>query len=94
MRKSKGVMENIKVIDEWKNLPHRQYTEVLTGTWVPLHDGRLLAERNGVLDKLRPIFDFVHKDRDKSPPQAPKHTTAASNKPRVPKAAPVRRAPS
>ncbi|KAA6406559.1 MAG: hypothetical protein FRX48_09614 [Lasallia pustulata] len=61
------------------------------GTWVPLHDGRVLAERNGVLNKLRPIFDYVPGDR--SPPQAPKHTTAASNKPKAPKAAPIRRAP-
>ncbi|KAI9680672.1 MAG: hypothetical protein M1817_004112 [Caeruleum heppii] len=61
------------------------------GTWVPLSDGRDLAERNKVLDKLLPIFDYVPGDR--SPPQAPKHTTAASSKPRVPKAAPVRRAP-
>ncbi|KZF19651.1 apses-domain-containing protein [Xylona heveae TC161] len=53
------------------------------GTWVPLEDGRLLAERNGVLEKLRPIFEFVPGDR--SPPQAPKHTTAASNKPKVPR---------
>ncbi|EOD51490.1 putative apses transcription protein [Neofusicoccum parvum UCRNP2] len=29
------------------------------GTWIPLHDGRQLAERNGVLNKLLPIFDFV-----------------------------------
>ncbi|SLM36685.1 Transcription regulator HTH, APSES-type DNA-binding domain [Lasallia pustulata] len=61
------------------------------GTWVPLHDGRVLAQRNGVLEKLRPIFDYVPGDR--SPPQAPKHTTAASNKPKALKAAPIRRAP-
>ncbi|PGH18359.1 hypothetical protein AJ79_00425 [Helicocarpus griseus UAMH5409] len=60
------------------------------GTWVPLADGRELAERNGILDKLLPIFDFVPGDR--SPPPAPKHTTAASSRPRVPKnAAPARR---
>ncbi|KAL8645739.1 MAG: hypothetical protein Q9210_006545 [Variospora velana] len=54
------------------------------GTWVPLHEGRLLAERNGVLGKLRPLFDFV--PGPISPPQAPKHQTAASNKaPRMPK---------
>ncbi|KAF2652777.1 apses-domain-containing protein [Lophiostoma macrostomum CBS 122681] len=51
------------------------------GTWVPLHDGRLLAERNGVLDKLLPIFDYVPGDR--SPPPAPKHATAASNRPKA-----------
>ncbi|KAL4931060.1 putative APSES transcription factor [Aspergillus undulatus] len=52
------------------------------GTWIPLPEGRLLAERNNILDKLRPIFDFIAGDR--SPPPAPKHTSAAS-KPRAPK---------
>ncbi|MCJ1374482.1 hypothetical protein MMC20_005714 [Loxospora ochrophaea] len=61
------------------------------GTWIPLREGRHLAERNGVLDKLRPIFDYVPGDR--SPPQAPKHTTAASTKPKVPRATAARRAP-
>jgi len=66
---------------------------ILEGTWVPLHDGRDLAQRNGVLDMLRPIFDYV--PGNESPPQAPKHTTAASNKPKVPKAVAVpRRQPS
>jgi transcription factor MBP1 len=55
----------------------------LPGTWIPLHDGRALAERNGVLEKLLAIFDFVPGDR--SPPPAPKHATAASNRPRVPR---------
>ncbi|KAL8997385.1 MAG: hypothetical protein Q9169_003316 [Polycauliona sp. 2 TL-2023] len=54
------------------------------GTWVPLHEGRLLAQRNGVLGKLLPFFDFV--PGPVSPPQAPKHQTAASNKgPKVPR---------
>lgn len=44
------------------------------GTWVPLPEGRNLAERNGILEKLKPIFDFVAGDR--SPPPAPKHSTA------------------
>ncbi|KAI9878056.1 MAG: hypothetical protein M1830_002071 [Pleopsidium flavum] len=62
------------------------------GTWVPLHEGRDLAQRNGVLEKLRPIFDYV--PGNESPPPAPKHTTAASNKPKIPKAlAAPRRAP-
>ncbi|KAL4817938.1 apses transcription factor [Aspergillus spinulosporus] len=52
------------------------------GTWIPLQEGRQLAERNNILDKLRPIFEYVAGDR--SPPPAPKHTSAAS-KPRVPK---------
>ncbi|KAL4878624.1 hypothetical protein BJY04DRAFT_108358 [Aspergillus karnatakaensis] len=52
------------------------------GTWIPLPEGRQLAERNNIIDKLRPIFDYVAGDR--SPPPAPKHTSAAS-KPRAPK---------
>jgi len=61
-----------------------------SGTWIPLHDGRALAERNGVLDKLLPIFDFVPGDR--SPPPAPKHATAASSRPRAPRQhQPIRR---
>ncbi|KAI9812903.1 MAG: hypothetical protein M1827_004421 [Pycnora praestabilis] len=61
------------------------------GTWVPLHDGRDLAQRNGVLELLRPIFDYVPGDR--SPPQAPKHTTAASNKTKTAKPAVAPRRP-
>lgn len=53
------------------------------GTWIPLEDGRLLAERNGVLDKMRPILDYVPGDR--SPPPAPKHATAASNRMKPPR---------
>ena len=56
---------------------------IVTGTWIPLADGRALAERNNVLDKLRPIFDYV--SGNVSPPQAPKHTTNA-NRAKVPKA--------
>lgn len=55
----------------------------ILGTWVSLPTGRDLAERNNVLHKLRPLFDFV--PGDVSPPPAPKHTTAATNKPRMPK---------
>ena len=55
-----------------------------TGTWIPLTDGRELAAKNGVLEKLNPIFDFVPGDR--SPPPAPKHSTAASSRPRAPRA--------
>ena len=61
------------------------------GTWVPLDDGRLLAERNGVLEKLLPILDFVQGDR--SPPPAPKHTTN-SNKPKASKAPNNKKVPS
>ena len=62
-----------------------------TGTWIPLPDGRNLAERNGVLEKLRPIFDFVPGDR--SPPPAPKHATASS-KPRQSRQPAARRGPA
>ncbi|KAK8163930.1 hypothetical protein IWX90DRAFT_435559 [Phyllosticta citrichinensis] len=61
------------------------------GTWIPLPDGRLLAERNGVLDKLLPIFDYVPGDR--SPPPAPKHATAASNRPKAARQSLARRLP-
>lgn len=54
------------------------------GTWIPLPEGRLLAAKNGVLEKLSPIFDYVPGDR--TPPPAPKHATAASSKPRAPRA--------
>ncbi|KAL9088587.1 MAG: hypothetical protein Q9165_006107 [Trypethelium subeluteriae] len=57
--------------------------DTILGTWIPLHDGRSLAEKNNVLEQLRPIFDFVPGDR--SPPPAPKHATAASAKPRAPR---------
>lgn len=53
------------------------------GTWIPLEEGRHLAERNGVLDKMRAIFDYVPGDR--SPPPAPKHATASSNKMKPPR---------
>jgi len=62
------------------------------GTWIPLADGRELAAKNGVLEKLLPIFSYVPGDR--SPPPAPKHTTAAPSKPRVPRAPAQRRAPA
>jgi transcription factor MBP1 len=55
---------------------------MLTGTWIPLPEGRQLAERNNILTKLAPIFDYVAGDR--SPPPAPKHTSAPS-KPRAPR---------
>lgn len=51
------------------------------GTWIPLPEGRQLAERNNIIDKLRPIIEYVAGDC--SPPPAPKHSTAS--KPRAPK---------
>jgi hypothetical protein len=80
MRRYKEVMANIKV--SWVIL--NGAGRVLTcspGTWVPLTDGRALAEKNGILRKLSKIFDYVPGDR--SPPPAPKHTTAASNRPKA-----------
>ncbi|MCJ1391915.1 hypothetical protein MMC18_004782 [Xylographa bjoerkii] len=59
------------------------------GTWIPLELGQQLAEKNGVYEKLRPIFDYV--PGDVTPPPAPKHTTAASNKPKAPRAPAVRK---
>ncbi|KAI9786992.1 MAG: hypothetical protein M1816_007744 [Peltula sp. TS41687] len=53
------------------------------GTWVPLDVGRALAERNNVLDKLLPIFDYV--PGNNSPPPAPKQTIATSSRPRAPR---------
>ena len=55
------------------------------GTWIPLHEGRNLAEKNGILHKISKIFDYVAGER--SPPPAPKHTTAASAKPKATKMA-------
>lgn len=76
-------MESIKVITR---LGYSEPGLTLeSGTWIPLPDGRDLALRNNVFDKLRLVFDYVPGDR--SPPPAPKHTTAASNKPKVPKQA-------
>lgn len=57
-----------------------------------MQTGRDLAERNSVLHKLRPLFDYI--PGDVSPPPAPKHTTAASNKPKIPKPAATKRGPS
>lgn len=51
-----------------------------SGTWVPLEQGQALAQRNGIYDKLRTIFEFI--PGNLSPPPAPKHTT---NKPKLPK---------
>lgn len=50
------------------------------GTWVPLEQGQALAQRNGIYEKLRTIFEFI--PGNLSPPPAPKHTT---NKPKLPK---------
>lgn len=81
MRRSRAVTENTKV----SSLRSPKWTALTlcSGTWIPLEDGRNLAERNGVLEKLLPILDYVA--GDSSPPPAPKHATAAS-RPRAPRA--------
>ncbi|KAI9757665.1 MAG: hypothetical protein M1815_000312 [Lichina confinis] len=48
------------------------------GTWIPLEDGRDLAQRYAVMNILGPIFNFV--PGDQSPPPAPRQTTT---RPRV-----------
>lgn len=53
-----------------------------TGTWIPLESGQALAERHSVIDRLRPIFEFV--PGAESPPPAPRH----ASKPKGPKAKP------
>lgn len=67
----------------------RLYLTKATGTWIPLELGQQLAEKNGVYQKLKAIFEYI--PGDVTPPPAPKHTTAASNKPKVPRAPPVRK---
>ncbi|CAG8772100.1 37421_t:CDS:2 [Gigaspora margarita] len=53
------------------------------GTWVPYQTGVDLAERYHVKELLQPIIEF--QPSSESPPLAPKHVTAASNKPRKPR---------
>jgi transcription factor MBP1 len=50
------------------------------GTWVPQDKAEVLARKYNVYHLLKPILDFKLSAGDKSPPPAPKHTTAASNK--------------
>lgn len=82
MRRSKEGTGNIRVGMVNMRTELNGADAIVSGTWVPLKDGRALAEANRVLDALRPLFDYV--PGDISPPPAPKHTTN-SNKPRVPK---------
>ncbi|OZJ05241.1 hypothetical protein BZG36_02295 [Bifiguratus adelaidae] len=53
------------------------------GTWVPFERGIELAKQYNVLHDLQPIFDY--NQDGKSPPLAPKHITAATNRPRKPR---------
>ncbi|CAL9732168.1 transcription factor Mbp1p [Monosporozyma unispora] len=43
------------------------------GTWVPLDIAIRLAEKFGVYEELKPLFDYIQKDGDPLPPKAPKH---------------------
>ncbi|KAM0555161.1 hypothetical protein ACHAPJ_006515 [Fusarium lateritium] len=52
------------------------------GTWIPLESGQALAERHSVIDRLRPIFEYV--GGAESPPPAPRH----ASKPKGPKSRP------
>lgn len=80
MRKCRVDMASTKVILN-ACTPTWIFAHPVIGTWIPLHEGRLLSERNNSLGKLRPIFDFIPGDR--SPPPAPKHST--SSKPKAPR---------
>ena len=53
------------------------------GTWVPLSQGVIVAQKYNVYNILKPIFEF--EPGADSPPPAPKHQTAASNKPKAPR---------
>lgn len=59
----------------------------LSGTWIPLEDGKALADRTHVVDKLMPIFDY--EQGEESPPPAPKHQT--QQRPKATKAAAPRK---
>ena len=43
------------------------------GTWVPIDIGIRLAEKFGVYDELKALFDYTKRDGSESPPLAPKH---------------------
>ncbi|KAG0281455.1 hypothetical protein BGZ95_003490 [Linnemannia exigua] len=53
------------------------------GTWVPYERGVQLCQEYNVMDILQPLLGY--QIRASSPPQAPKHVTAATNRPRKPK---------
>lgn len=52
------------------------------GTWIPVERGLMLSKQYNVEDLMRPIIDYIA--TAESPPQAPKHITAAPTA-RVPK---------
>ncbi|KAK3828486.1 MAG: hypothetical protein J3Q66DRAFT_276590 [Benniella sp.] len=53
------------------------------GTWVPFERGIQLCQEYGVVSLLQPLLDY--NTTQASPPLAPKHITAASNRPRKPR---------
>ncbi|KAG0290201.1 hypothetical protein BGZ98_003562 [Dissophora globulifera] len=53
------------------------------GTWVPFRRGVQLCQEYNVLHLLQPLIDYL--PTQTSPPLAPKHITAASNRPRKPR---------
>ncbi|KAF9929386.1 hypothetical protein FBU30_001590 [Linnemannia zychae] len=53
------------------------------GTWVPYERGLQLCQEYGVVNLLQPILEY--QATKTSPPLAPKHITAASNRPRKPR---------
>ncbi|KAG0037650.1 hypothetical protein BGZ82_002101 [Podila clonocystis] len=53
------------------------------GTWVPFARGVLLCEEYNVKHLLQPLLDY--QATKTSPPLAPKHITAATNRPRKPR---------
>jgi transcription factor MBP1 len=73
-------MENIKASDVNIHAANRILISC-KGTWIPLNEARTLAEKHGIRERISKIFDYVPGDR--SPPPAPKHATAASNKPKT-----------
>ncbi|KAF8924344.1 hypothetical protein BGZ58_001896 [Dissophora ornata] len=54
------------------------------GTWVPYDRGVQLCQEYNVLHLLQPLLEYQF-SKINSPPLAPKHITAASNKPRKPR---------
>ncbi|KAF9160400.1 hypothetical protein DFQ26_005541 [Actinomortierella ambigua] len=52
------------------------------GTWVPFDRGLQLCQEYNVMHLLKPLLEYEMKS---SPPLAPKHITAATNRPRKPR---------
>ncbi|KAI8078758.1 uncharacterized protein BX664DRAFT_362325 [Halteromyces radiatus] len=53
------------------------------GTWIPIERGKELARRYDVFELLSPLLMF--QEGTQSPPLAPKHATATTYKPRMPR---------